>query len=240
MSLYAKLNDGFRSVDDALCLTETEETWESIATAILQFQTILQEEATTQPGYFTDTLRKHALSINKCIKSERSRLSGAAMDMLSTAATELGRSFEVLLSLFLPTLLTLCGRPNKVFVTRARACLFNIIESTQSPQILTYLLRCSEDKSISLRLAVAEAALICLQSFNPPDIQRDSRAQEIETLIKFTATDANADIRKIGRDIFQSYSILLPTRVEQYVDQLSIRDLFSQSIQIRWSVNTYN
>lgn len=215
VSSHAELDHRLRDVHDALYLVETEETWDKIAGAIGTFQSVLQEAGAVEPEYFTNALRAYASPLNACVNSERSRLSGAAINLISSAATELNQSFDALLSLFLPTLLGLCGRPNNIFVTRARTCLVVIIEATQSPQILTYLLRYSKDKSTSLRLAVAESALACLERFNPPDLQKDARGQEIEALIKSTAKDANADIRRVGRKIFEAYSILLPNRVNR-------------------------
>ncbi|EKM54369.1 uncharacterized protein PHACADRAFT_96626, partial [Phanerochaete carnosa HHB-10118-sp] len=76
-------------------------------------------------------------------------------------------------------------------------------------------------KSASLRLTAAEASLACLQCFNPPDLQKDVRGQEVETLIRCFATDANADIRKVGRKIFEAYSILLPGRVDTFIAPLT-------------------
>lgn len=206
-----------RSIKDALLLVETEETWDRMAAAINTLHALLREDGGCQPRHYADLLHSLSSSLNKCINSERSRLSGAAIDVVGAAAEELGHPFETLLPLFLPTLLTLCGRPNKVFVARARTCITAIIESTQSPHILSYLVRYAKDKSTSLRLAVAEATLACLQGFNPPDLQRDARGQEVEALIKSTATDANADIRKISKRIFEAYTILLPGRVDRSV-----------------------
>ena len=205
-----------RPIRESMLLNESEETWDKIASAIRTLQTVVQEDSSSAPEYMCTALRSLASPLNRSISSERSRLSGAAMDLINIAVTELGRAFEGLLPIFLPTLLAMCARPNKVFVSRARACLITIVESTQSPQILGFLLRSAKDKSTSLRLAVSEVALACLHSFNPPDLQKDSRGQEVEGLIKAFATDANADVRKVGRKVFEAYSILLPNRVDRY------------------------
>ena len=59
--------------------------------------------------------------------------------------------------------------------------------------------------------------LLCLKSFNPPDLEKESRAKEIEATIRATAVDANADVRKVARKIFDAYKILLPRRVQRCV-----------------------
>lgn len=113
----------------------------------------------------------------------------------------------------MPAFLLLCTRANKVFVSRARACINSIIEHTHSPSILSYLIENVNDKSLTLRIAVAESILLCLNSFNPPDLEKESRAREVEMMIRTGATDASADVRKTARKIFEAYKILLPMRV---------------------------
>lgn len=57
--------------------------------------------------------------------------------------------------------------------------------------------------------------MACLNSFNPPDLEKEARARLIEDVIRVTARDANADVRKVSRKIFEAYKALLPGRVEQ-------------------------
>jgi hypothetical protein len=151
------------------------------------------------------------------MNSERTRLCGAAIDLLASAAAGLGREFEQLLTLFMPPLLALCGRTNKVVINRARICITTIIESTQLASVLPYFLQNIKDKSASLRLIVAEGTLACLNSCNPPDLERESRARDVESIIRGTARDANADVRKLSRKIFECYKILFPGRVDRLV-----------------------
>jgi CLASP N terminal len=149
------------------------------------------------------------------MNSERTRLSGAAIDLLVSVATGLGREFEQLLTLFMPPLLALCGRTNKVVINRARTCIITIIESTQLASVLSYFLQNIKDKSASLRLLAAEGTLACLNSCNPPDLERELRARDIEAIIRSTARDANAEVRRLSRKIFGCYKILLPGRVDR-------------------------
>lgn len=78
-----------------------------------------------------------------------------------------------------------------------------------------------KEKSNTLRPIVAECALACLNSFNPPDLQKEARSREIELLIKWAATDPNAEVRKYGRQMYEAYQILLPERVERYAAPLN-------------------
>ena len=161
------------SIRDKLAITETEETWDTLAKAIVRFTTLIQNGASNFPLEVANGLRTLARPLNSAILSERSRLSGAALDLLKTAAEGVGKAFDGIIPLFIPTLLTLCSRSNKVFISRAKACMINIIQSTQAPTILSYLAEAVKDKSLSLRLAAAEGGLACLNSFNPPDLEKE-------------------------------------------------------------------
>ncbi|KAJ3786323.1 clasp N-terminal domain-containing protein [Lentinula aff. detonsa] len=156
--------------------------------------------------------------INSAIKSERTRLSGPATDLIATMASELGTDFEPLLHLFFPTLLLLCARTSKVVVGRARSCIMSIIETTQLVAVMSYLTQSIRDKSVSLRTVAAEGTLACLNSLNPPDLAKEERTKEIEGLIRVSIRDANAEVRKIGKQIYQAYELLLPIRAESTVD----------------------
>lgn len=166
------------------------------------------------PREIVEAVRGLARPLNSAINSERTRLSGVAIELMTSLTHELQRSFEPLLPLFLPTLLTMCTRSNKVFVTRAKASIVAIVEHTTSPSMLSYFSESITDKSASLRLAAAECTLACLNTFNPPDLEKEPRAREVETIIRKAAVDANADIRRVGRRLFDAYKILLPGRLE--------------------------
>ncbi|KAI0085118.1 clasp N terminal-domain-containing protein [Irpex rosettiformis] len=210
-----------QGVKDTLSLKESEDTWGAIANALVTLKQAIQHNSTELPDKLVVTLRAHAQAINNAATSERSRLSGHALDLLSTSVIELGNTFDPLLSLFIPTLLTLSSRPNKVFVSRARDCLNTIVSCTQSSVVLPLLVHHIHDKSTSVRLTVAETALTYLNCANPPDVQREARAKDVELLIKAAAVDANADVRKYGRDLFDAYKVLLPERVHSFTAPLT-------------------
>jgi hypothetical protein len=155
--------------------------------------------------------------VTSAASSERSRLSAAATELIAALASGLGGDFEPLLPLYLPTILAICARPNKIFVSRGKATIRVIIEQTQLPSILSYLVESLKDKSFSLRLIAIDGTLACLNCLNPPDLERESRAKEIESAIRMTATDASADVRRASRQVFEAYTILLPSRVDRCI-----------------------
>lgn len=209
------LQNELDSIRQVLNLTETEETWDSIAKAITRLTSISSNGACKYPVDLVSALRSLSRPLNSAMCSERSRLSGAAIDLLSTLAVGLGSQMEPLLPLFLPTLLLLCTRSSKVFVTRSRACILTFIDNTQLPSILPFLVEAVKDKSISLRLSAVEGVLACLNCFNPPDLEKDVRAKSVEDVIRATARDANPEIRKVSRAVFDAYKAVLPGRVDR-------------------------
>ncbi|KAI9455350.1 clasp N terminal-domain-containing protein [Lactarius psammicola] len=201
---------------DPLSLVETEETWDTIANALLRITALLNGGASEYPTTLTSFIRSVYRPITSAATSERSRLSAAAIECISTLATELGPSFDPLVPLFVPTLLSICSRPNKVFISRAKAALHTIIDQTQLISLLPYFVDPLRDKSVTLRLIAIESVLACVRSFNPPDLEKDARAKDVENAIKLTATDASADVRRVSRSVFDAYKILLPARVESF------------------------
>ncbi|KZT19891.1 hypothetical protein NEOLEDRAFT_1158896 [Neolentinus lepideus HHB14362 ss-1] len=198
-----------------LNLTETEETWDVIFRALSRLIAVCKGGGCDYPCELIAFLRDSSRSVISALNSERSRLSGCAADVIGLAASGLGRSFEPLLLSFLPALLTLCTRPNKLFINRARSSILLIIEHTQIPSILSFLVSSLKEKSVSLRLAAIECVLACLNSFDPQDLEKDARAKEIETAIKLTATDPSAEVRKASRRVFETYKVLFEHRVER-------------------------
>ncbi|KAJ3515776.1 hypothetical protein NLJ89_g1538 [Agrocybe chaxingu] len=205
-----------------LFLEETEDNWEKTAKAMNAFNKICMDGGYDVAGpEVVNAFRGAHRPIISAMNSERTRLSGCALDLVNSVATAVGKDFEQLLSIFMPPLLALCGRTNKVVTNRARGVIFNVIEVAQLASVLSYFLRDIKDKSISLRQVIAEGTLAVLNSCNPPDLEKEARAKEIEAIIRGTARDANADVRKVSRKIFESYKILLPSRVESFTAPLS-------------------
>lgn len=198
-------------------LAETEDSWDKISNAILRLNAIVLGSAADYPTQIIAACKAFDRPINNSLHSERSRLSGSATDLLATLAVHIGRPFEPLIPLFVPTLLTLASRSNKIFIARAKSCLLSIAENCQSPALLPLLRHAVSDKSATLRLTATDLILTCLNCYNPPDLEAPNRAKDIEAVIRATARDASAEVRKSSRQVFEAYKILLPSRVDMYV-----------------------
>ena len=202
-----------RLVGDGLALEESEDTWDRITSAVQRLTALTEGSAAGYPQDFVTLVRSHVRSLTSALNSERSRLSGAATDLIVSLATQLGQDFNPLLPHFGPTLFGLASRSNKLFISRAKASLLAIAEHAQPPNLLAQLREASNSKSLSQRLVVAEVLLKCLNCFDPLELQPNARAEDIESVIRFAAKDASADVRKVSRKLFEAYKILLPQRV---------------------------
>lgn len=202
-------------VREGLELEETEDNWDKIANALLRLSAVSQGcSAELLPQLITAT-KSMARPINHAIMSERSRLSGAATDFITSLGTNLRRSFEPLMPHFIPALLTQATKSNKIFISRAKTGLVAIAENVQSPALLPFLRLAVTDKSASLRLVAVDVVMICLNCYNPPDLESPARVDDIEAVIRTTARDASADVRKSSRKVFEAYKVLFPQRVDR-------------------------
>jgi hypothetical protein len=169
-------------------------------------------------------IRSLSKTLNHAINSDRTSLSGAAIDLLTSLSTGLGPSFASLLPLFFPTLLGLCARTNKVFTTRAKLCIFAVIKDTQSTSALPCFAESLRHRAPSVRLVAAEGILMYLSCLKLPIIENVSRACLLEEIIKMAARDASAEVRQAGTRIFEAYKVLSPGRVERCVPDISVDD----------------
>lgn len=215
------LNYHFAAIEEHLALPESEETWDKLTSALTRLKSLCDIGAADFPSEFVALMRGAARPIINCLNSERSKLSGVSLELFTSLAQSLQSSFAPLIPVFLPTLLSQCMRSNKVFSARGKACVIEIIGSTRLPGILTYVLSSVKDKSVIMRLAAAEAALSCLNACDPGELVKGVRQGEIENIIKTTIQDANGDIRKTSRGIFEAYTILNPDRIDTCVFPLN-------------------
>ncbi|CAK5281436.1 unnamed protein product [Mycena citricolor] len=211
----------FDALQPKLSLRETEETWDSIANAIISLNRICADPDGYTVSELVAALKSISRPLVSAMNSERGRLSGVAMDLMATVASSLESQFDPLIPHFFPTLLILTSRTSKVTIARARACILTIISTTHIPSILSQLTQFVGDKSASMRITIAEATLACLNSFNPPDLEKEARAKEIEVIIRTFARDANADVRKVSKRIFEAHQLLLPARLASFTAPLS-------------------
>lgn len=147
------------------------------------------------------------------MNSERTRLSASVLDLLTITVSKLDRQFEPLMPIFIPSVIKLCARTNKLFIARARIILNTVTGQTSLSSIIPYFQGCWDDKSTTLRLAATESLVDALKKFNPPDLVR--YISQIESAIMSTGVDKDSSVRTAGRKMFECYKKLWPERVDR-------------------------
>jgi hypothetical protein len=148
--------------------------------------------------------------------SDRGRLSGVATDLVQTLAPRLGHSFVPLVSVYMPVLVTLLGRPNKVFLKRAEKCVSTIITHCQLPNILMELRRGLTDDAATCRRGCSAGLLRALDEW-PAEVFGPRGVQVIEEALRKVGTDKDPEVRATGKKIYVRYCAIWPERIDEYV-----------------------
>ena len=111
-----------------------------------------------------------------------------------------------------------------MFTRRAKACIFAAIQNSPSPSLLPSLAKSVTHKSASVRIVAAEGALLCLNSLDAPKFDHDTHAHLIEDIINSTTRDASAEVRTVGKEIFEVYKTILPERAARFVSNIPTPD----------------
>ncbi|CAE6415508.1 hypothetical protein ACGC1H_007156 [Rhizoctonia solani] len=200
---------------------ETEENWDKISRAIQTIAALTRGGAAELDAEYVKEIRGFSTMILNSMNSERTRLANIAVDLFTVIAPPLGNRFEPFIGVFVPTLIKLLGRTNKVFISRATAALRTIISHCPHPRILVELRIMANDKSASLRVLVAGAVLQCMTEWDWSIPSLAAKAGDIETVIRVMGTDSNVDARKITRQIFEEYKQVFPDRVDSFLEPLT-------------------
>lgn len=207
--------DAFMSqISAALVLRESEDTWGRIDGALVRFQAATRGGAHKLPSY-VPVVREFSHVIASSLLSERSRLSGTAADVISSMAPRLGDGFAPLLSIFVPPLLQLCARTNKVMLKRAEKSLHLICHHCRPAGIIPHLLSSLQDKAPSLRAVAVGCIAVLIDGADPARFSR--RVTELELCIRHAAVDASPDVRGPCRTVYGHYAALWPERIESCV-----------------------
>ena len=132
--------------------------------------------------------------------------------MLNSIAPRLGERFDALVPSFVPALLLLCARQNKVAMTRARKTLLLIAKHCRLASLLPLLREACRDKAPALRSASVECAAVLVETSEKARIHR--RSADVETIVRHGATDSNPEVRQLSKRLFGAYMDKWPERVE--------------------------
>ena len=201
-----------------LALAETENSWAKIDAALVQLRVITKSGGARVPSY-VDIIREVAPCITQSLLSERTKLSGTASDVLNSMAPRLGEQFASLLPVFMPPLLQLCSRTNKVALKRAEKSIHLICRHCQLVQTVPYLVHALHDKAPALRVVALGALVELVDASGAERLQK--RVGDIEQVVRKYARDANSEVRAMCRTLYVQFSSHWPERMELFSAQLS-------------------
>lgn len=145
--------------------------------------------------------------------SDRGRLSGVAIELLQTMAPRLGMHFQPLVLLYLPPLVRLLARPNKIYIKRAEKCLLTIISHCPIPSILVHLRSGLDDRADSCKRSCATSIEATIHEWERSRWhERD--LELLELCVRKMATDRDAEVRKTAKRVWGLFVETWPERVE--------------------------
>ncbi|GAA5991862.1 hypothetical protein JCM5350_002730 [Sporobolomyces pararoseus] len=228
----AQLRLEFDSLHTALALEETEHTWEKIDKAVKRFQAVVRGGAGKKElaDEYVRGMRDKTL-VNGLIRSlatERTRLSGSTLDLVGSS-TRLGPQFAPLLPLYLPTLLRLLCRTNKLYITRSTTTIISIVKNTKLVDVLRFIVsewHGESGKSATFREKAAEITAYILSSGAGGEMQiekdiLDRRIEELEWIIKTAAVDRDAKVRAEAKKCWEVYRREWPERVASFTSPMT-------------------
>ncbi|BGP33245.1 hypothetical protein JCM10296v2_005039 [Rhodotorula toruloides] len=207
-----------------LQLNETEDTWEKINKALKRFQAVVRGGACRFTDEFVAAMRDPRMAKGVCrsLTTERGALSGTALEMVASC-TRLGPSFAPLLAVYLPSVLRLFARPNKVYVTRAASTAASIIRNTRLGEVLRFIVlewRNEGGKSASFREQAAAAVAVVLGcDTGSLAVEKDSlerRIEDLEWVIKTGAVGREVTVRADMKKCWEVYRREWPDRVASF------------------------
>lgn len=146
--------------------------------------------------------------------SDRGRLSGVATDFLASMAPRLGPQFAPLIPLYIPPTIRLLARPNKVYLRRAEKCLVTIVTHCPVPSLITLIKPGIEDKNEACRRSCGAALEKIVKEWDK-DLVGAKGVVELEVAMRRMATEKDAEVRKIGKRMWEAYAARWPERIEQ-------------------------
>ncbi|GAA5851983.1 hypothetical protein JCM5353_005263 [Sporobolomyces roseus] len=224
----SQLRIEFDSLHTALALEETEHTWEKIDKAVKRFQAVVRGGAGKKElaeEYVRGMRDKtFANGIIRSLATERTRLSGSTLDLMGSS-TRLGPQFAPLLPLYLPTLLRLLCRTNKLYISRSATTIISIIKNTKLVDVLRFIVgewQSESGKSATFREKAAEMTAYLLSPGPGGELPiekevLDRRVEELEWIIKTAAVDRDAKVRAEAKKCWEVYKREWPERVARFV-----------------------
>ncbi|KAI8816194.1 clasp N terminal-domain-containing protein [Fimicolochytrium jonesii] len=214
----AALERELRRIMPSAAEKETEGNWEG-RLANFERLTNIVKGSFALPKFIQTIKRvvKEPLSIG--LLSDRTRLSRAAMTVVETMGTVLGRNFQALSNDLLKPVLKLTGRTNRIYVNTAVHTIKTCIASGGLPALVEALAESGREPARGQREATADCFAFLME-------HNDARSlapyvDSIEAYIRTAITDASGEVRAYTRSSYETYKCRFPERVDLFHGSLS-------------------
>ncbi|CAJ0869099.1 6479_t:CDS:2 [Entrophospora sp. SA101] len=142
-------------------------------------------------------------------KTQRTKLSGTATELVEEISKSLGPNFDSLAKLFVPNILKLCNRTNKLFGTRAYKCSETIIKVSKLSSLIPKFREAMQSQSKLLKTNVAKLTLTILEE----DITGlENHIVDLEWIIHLGVIDSTLEVRTASKKSFEVYKSRFSSR----------------------------
>ncbi|KAI1310557.1 hypothetical protein EDD11_003699 [Mortierella claussenii] len=205
----AMLHLNYHDLDNVLSQSETEHNWAAKEAAIKSLGAACHSGISANAEY-VNFIKNHRKAFNESLLTERTRLSGAACELVEKLSTEMGRDFGLHFpDLFTGALLKVCARTNKVMVSRAVKALNSMINAG-SLATLPKACQAFATNNKSLRIACIGIIASCIAQFSSQELEPFLAA--FEPVLKEGVSDAAPEVRDTSRKSFKVYAEKFPER----------------------------
>ncbi|CAG8643665.1 6272_t:CDS:2, partial [Cetraspora pellucida] len=153
------------------------------------------------------------------ILTDRTRLSGTATELVEELGRVLGPKFDTLAESFVPAILKLCTRANKIFISRAQKCMMTIIRGCHVPNLIPKFKEALQGQSKILRTCASDFVLVSIEVNDVGNL--NNYIADLEWIIREGATDPAPAVRATSKKIFEIYKVKFDLRLEEFVNTLS-------------------
>ncbi|KNE58533.1 hypothetical protein AMAG_04100 [Allomyces macrogynus ATCC 38327] len=205
-----------------IAVKETEQTWEKMDAAIRKLKDLVPSCSSAQMAPF---VRQNKARIEACLKTDRTRLSGSACELVLALAQSGSQQTASACELFVPALLALTSRTNRIFIQRSQAALQAVVAAGNPDHFVMRVCNEAKNKAKTTRLAVVEAVKVLITSHDADRIEQFCDA--LEGCLKATVDDSAVDVRQAARSAIEMYRVKLPNRSDRLLSSLSAKALKS-------------
>ncbi|KNE55727.1 hypothetical protein AMAG_01604 [Allomyces macrogynus ATCC 38327] len=205
-----------------IAIKETEQTWEKMDAAIRKLKDLVPSCSAAQMAPF---VRQNKARIEACLKTDRTRLSGSACELVLALAQSGSQQTASACELFVPALLALTSRTNRIFIQRGQAALLAVVAAGNPDHFVMRVCNEAKNKAKTTRLAVVEAVKVLITSHDADRLEQFCDA--LEGCLKATVDDSAVDVRQAARAAIELYRVKMPKRSERLLGSLSAKALKS-------------